>query len=230
MVRLIAKISLRLGSAFSGALLFCLRENPGNNGFWDCSAMDCLVHVEPKGTSLLDSSEWRNLSFSCEAPYFSQWRIKTPTCRDHYYCNSDHYFWRVEAASRMLLTMEYVVPADQWVHQQSLLSQKHDSRDRVPAVLWAATCLPGAEAVVGCVHRLPLRGHADDRGVWLYFTGRCLDSCQVEPQQDDHWNPYKSWLGDFHQVTVSCSSVLVDDAYNHGRGPEALIYWTCLIR
>lgn len=113
----IAKISLRLGSAFSGALLFCLREKPGNNGFWGCSAMDCLVHVEPKGTSLLDSSEWRNLSFPCETPYFSQWFMKTPTCRDLYYCNSDHYFWRVEAAFRVLLTVEYVVHEGQWVHQ-----------------------------------------------------------------------------------------------------------------
>ncbi|EDL99473.1 leucine rich repeat containing 8 family, member C [Rattus norvegicus] len=48
--------------------------------------------------------------------------------------------------------------------------KKHDSSDRVPAVLRAAACLPGAEAVVGCVHGLPLGGHADDRGVWMYFT------------------------------------------------------------
>lgn len=67
--------------------------------------------------------------------------------------------------------------------QRSVLSQKHDSSDRVPAVLRAAACLPGAEAVVGCVHGLPLGGHADDRGVWMYFTSKCSTHAGLKSEQ-----------------------------------------------
>lgn len=50
--------------------------------------------------------------------------------------------------------------------------QEDDSRDGVPAVLGAAAGVPGAEALVGCVHRLPLGGHADDRSVRLHPAGK----------------------------------------------------------
>lgn len=69
--------------------------------------------------------------------------------------------------------MPSVMARGKLIHQCSLLSQNHDSRDGVPAVLRAAACLPGAEAMVGCVHGLPLGGHADDRSVRMYFAGKC---------------------------------------------------------
>lgn len=69
--------------------------------------------------------------------------------------------------------MTSVISREMLIHQCSLLSQNHDSRDGVPAVLRAAARLPGAEAVVGCVHGLPLGGHADDRSVRMYFAGKC---------------------------------------------------------
>lgn len=52
------------------------------------------------------------------------------------------------------------------------LLQDNDSRDRVSPVLGAAAGVQGAEALVGCVHRLSLRRHADDRCVWVHVTGK----------------------------------------------------------
>lgn len=52
------------------------------------------------------------------------------------------------------------------------LLQDDDSRDRVSTVLGAATSVQGAEALVGCVHGLSLRCHADDRCVWVHVTGK----------------------------------------------------------
>ena len=52
------------------------------------------------------------------------------------------------------------------------LLQDDDSRDRVSPVLGAAASVQGAEALVGCVHRLSLRRHADDRCVWVHVTGK----------------------------------------------------------
>lgn len=68
--------------------------------------------------------------------------------------------------------------------------QDNDSCDRVPAVLGAAAGVPGAEALVGCVHRLSLGGHADDRRVRVHLTGkskgqrrgRCSGAAERTPQ------------------------------------------------
>lgn len=70
------------------------------------------------------------------------------------------------------------------------LLQDDDSCDRVPAVLGAAAGVPGAEALVGCVHGLSLGGHADDRSVWVHVTGKskgqgcggCSWGCWKTPQ------------------------------------------------
>jgi len=52
------------------------------------------------------------------------------------------------------------------------LLQDNDSRDRVSPVLGAAAGVQGAEALVGCVHGLSLRRHADDWCVWVHVTGK----------------------------------------------------------
>lgn len=52
------------------------------------------------------------------------------------------------------------------------LLQDDDSRDRVSPVLRAAAGVQGAEALVGCVHGLSLRRHADDRCIWVHITGK----------------------------------------------------------
>lgn len=53
-------------------------------------------------------------------------------------------------------------------------SQEYDSSDRIPAVHGTAASVPGSEAMVGCVHRLPLCGHAHDRCVWMHSAGNIL--------------------------------------------------------
>lgn len=110
-----------------------------------------------------------------------------------WWTDPDPCFWWVEAAFQMLLLMQFTVHDDKLIHWQPFLSQKHDSGDRIPAVLWAAACLPGAEAMVGRVHRLPVGGYADDRCVRVYFTGRCLDSCHSgsESKTLSYWNLLK---------------------------------------
>lgn len=52
------------------------------------------------------------------------------------------------------------------------LLQDDDSRDRVSPVLGAAAGIQGAETLVGCVHGLSLRCHADDWCVWVHVTGK----------------------------------------------------------
>lgn len=52
------------------------------------------------------------------------------------------------------------------------LFQEDDSRDRVSPVLGAAASVQSAEALVGCVHGLSLRRHADDRCVWVHAAGK----------------------------------------------------------
>lgn len=180
MVRLVAKTSRRVGSALSGILMFCVGEGRVQEVMDSDSSGHCLWTtgsqsqpafwtVVSKGSSVFYVGLWFQL--------LSSWLRKTQRCLDSSWFNSDHCFWWFEAF-RMMVTMEYAVQEDHLIHEWSLLSQKHDSGDRIPTVLGAAACLPGAEAVVGRVYRLPFGGHADDRCVRMYFTGRCLDSCQ----------------------------------------------------
>lgn len=56
-----------------------------------------------------------------------------------------------------------------------LFFQEDDSRDRVSPVLGAAASVQSAEALVGCVHRLSLRRHADDRCVWVHAAGKLAE-------------------------------------------------------
>lgn len=52
-----------------------------------------------------------------------------------------------------------------------VLSQEHDSGDRIPAVYGAAASFQGSKAMVGCVYRLSVCDHAHDRRVWVHSAG-----------------------------------------------------------
>lgn len=108
---------------------------------------------------------------------------------------------KLEQNFQMLWTVQYVGCKDKWTHQSPLSPQKHDSGDRVPTVLWAAACLPGAEAMVGCVYRLPVRGHADDWCVRMHFAGR---SRKRQSKTLSHRNLLKTYVI-FNHVYIRCS-------------------------
>lgn len=96
-------------------------------------------------------------------------------CSRHFHATS----WEFHFQSRFFSSLTEVLARPVWggtgcrrLSAGLALLQDNDSRDRVSAVLGAAAGVPGAEALVGCVHRLSLRRHADDRCVWVHVTGK----------------------------------------------------------
>lgn len=57
------------------------------------------------------------------------------------------------------------------VHSSIFPRRHHDSCDGIPAILWAAASVQGAEAVVGCVHWLSVCHHAHDWCLRLHPSG-----------------------------------------------------------
>ena len=53
-----------------------------------------------------------------------------------------------------------------------ICTRHHDSCDGIPAVLWTAASIQSPEAMVGCVHRLPLCNHAHDWCLWMHASGQ----------------------------------------------------------
>ncbi|MGH0136763.1 UNVERIFIED_CONTAM: hypothetical protein FKN15_070936 [Acipenser sinensis] len=77
-----------------------------------------------------------------------------------------------------------------------------DSSHRVPAVLRAAASIPSAEAMVGCLYRLPFSSHAHDRSVWVHFADMIAVDEIISHGEDNPFRILKPWWDVFAEYLI----------------------------